>query len=577
MLLPSRNGSPRDTFAEWFPGLLVLGTALLASGTTLWGGFVFDDLQNVVGNSWIRSPSGLFKAFTHQVAGFDAAYSTSYYRPLMHVFYAATYAVFELRAWAYHLVNVALHAANTLLALVLARRWFFRDSMAGDRKTFAAVAGGLIFACHPVHVEAIAWIAGITDLSATFFSLLSLLAYERADGPRVLRPSILSAGFYLLAALCKESAFLLPMIPLAIELFLREKSRRISLRNALPKLVPFFVAGSVYLVLRIHALQGVAPSLRPSQLDVAGSVGSGLWLLVRYVGLLLVPHGLSALHPFHPVLSLGEFRALAGLVVAGLSGAALASPRLPGVVRIGLVILFLPLVPVLYVRALGEGVLAERYLYLPVLGLGILAGWALSKIPRRAVRWTLLGGIVVSLAVGSIARNRVWRDNVSLWSDAVRESPTNAAAHEFLGYALLEARRPAEAAESCRRALALDTGRNGARINLGVALSAEGKLDDSILAFRDALARQPASPEAWTGLGLVQMAKGQADQAVASYRSALASDPDYAEANNCLGVALARAGRVGEAREYLVRAVRSAPENPDYRANLRTVNGGGPE
>lgn len=554
------------------PSLLVAAAALAASASTLQGTFVYDDFANVVQNEWIRNPGALHRAFTEHVAAFDPEFRTSYYRPLMHVFYAATYVAFGLRPWAFHLVNVVLHVLSCLLVLRVAGHLVSRSgSVAADRVAFGATAAALVFATHPVHVEAVAWIAGLTDLSSTFFVLLALTAYPWNAGRAEPSRLALSAGSYFLATLSKEPAFLMPLLVVVIEVGAPPAGQRLGRQEFLRRLTPFSLAAIAYLGLRWNALHGWAPAVRPLQLGAEASVGSALWLVAEYLRLLVAPIGLNALHPFEPVWSLAEPRAIAGMFAMACLAAPWLVPGVPRLVRLATAIVVVPLLPAFYIPALGEGVVAERYLYLPVLGVGLLVGWLFAKIPATAVRTMALGLIVVVAAAASIARCAVWRDSLALWSDTVRASPGSAVAREYLCYALLEDQRPAEAERRCREALSLDPRRDAAVVNLAAALSAQGKLDEALVAYGEALARTPDSPQALTGQGLVYMAKGRPDLALQSYRAAIAADPGDAEAHNCLAVALVRLGRPDEALTHLQRAVREAPDHPDYRANLRAL------
>lgn len=555
------------------PACLLIALVSLATwAASLGGGFVYDDLANLVQNPWIRTPEGVIQAFTHHAAAFDPQFQTSYFRPLMHLFYALTHALFGLRPWAFHLVNLIFHTACCLLAFRLAGRLFERAGLAPPIASFAALAAALLFAVHPVHAEAVAWIAGITDLSATFFLVLALLFSLRAQSTLSWTDAA-AAGAFFLATLCKEPAFVLPGLVLGVELILPGQGKPVSPGRLAARLLPLLIAAAAGLALRFHAIAGLAPALRPTHLGGEGAIGSGLWLLVQYSGMLVAPLGLNALHPFTAVPSLADPRALAGLLaVAAISGMAFALRR-HRIVPLGIVFLFLPLLPALYIPALGEGVLAERYLYFPVFGFGLLAAFGLARFPRRAVRWSVLGAVIVVFGGLSIARTSVWRSNLTLWTDAVAKTPHSAAAHEYLCYALLEAQRPAEAETRCREALRLDPSRDNAVVNLAAALAAQAKLAEAQAFYQQALARRPGSPEALTGQGLVQMAQGNPEAAIASYRAALASSPAYAEAHNCLGVALIRTGRLDEGIFHLERAVREAPANPEYQANLNAARG----
>ncbi len=191
--------SARD-LAVAFAGLAVINFAVW--GSAIFNDFVFDDLTNVVANNWITGWRQLSNAFTHQVVGFDPAYNTSFYRPLMHVLYAAAYGVAGRQPWAFHLLNVTLHVAAVLCAYVFTRAVLVRWSDPA-RYRFLPLIAALIFSVHPAHTEAVAWIAGITDVSYTVFGLAALILYMRALTRTAI--SWASALFLVAAMLSKET------------------------------------------------------------------------------------------------------------------------------------------------------------------------------------------------------------------------------------------------------------------------------------------------------------------------------------------------------------------------------------
>lgn len=560
------------------PAVGVLLVAVAVYANTLWNGFVYDDLRNIVQNPWIKNLNAIPEVFGSHMGGFDPEFTTSYYRPLIHVAHMIVYRVGGLSSAAFHLFNVLLHAVNSVLAFLIARELIRRWPSGSHRHELSAFAIGVVFATHPVHSESVAWISGISDLSYTAFALWALLLYIHGaqDGP--IR-YWLSGALFFAAVLCKEPALVLLPLVVVYETAYRGSSRSALRPGYVARLLPLAVAAGLYLLLRIHALGGFAPGRRPHPYEPLVSILSALDLLAKYLSTLIVPVNLTALHVFRPVESFLDMRALVGLVVGmGVAAAAWHLRRSPLVV-IGFGFLFFPLVPALYIPAIGEGAFFERYLYLPVLGFAILVTLggraAIERWPRnRAGVGLILMLLVLAYSAGTVSRNRVWRDSLSLWSDAARKSPDSAAAQEYLCFAQYTAGQPRDALQSCRRALALDEGRIDARTNLATTLSVLGDLDGAIREFQEVLRRRPGSAHAHTNLGLVFMAKGRADLAIDSYRNALSANPGDAEAHNDLGVALAMTGRREEAIAELSAAVRLAPDNREYLSNLSAAQAG---
>lgn len=506
------------------------------------GGFVYDDTDQVVANEWIRDPRHLGTIFTTGVWDF-AGTRTNYYRPLMHLVYLATHSAFGLWAPGFHAVSLAFHAAVSVLVFLVAARML--RSGATTRRALAIPAlAGLLFAAHPAHTEVVAWIAGIPDLSASLFALLALHLYVTADGERMpsLAPRYVGAvACYFVALLGKEVALLLPGVLLAHDLLFRPESRR---RAAWAKRqLPFAAAAALYLALRLAALGSVAPVARfgeLSHLEVALNV---LPLVALYVQKMVVPVGLNAAYDFHPVTSLLDARTLAltlgGLAVLAAGALFLARGHRRAFLSCALGLL--TLAPVLYLPALGEHPFADRYTYLPSAGLVLLL--ALGADSLLALRPRLAPAVfpAATLAVGGLAamtmaRNPVWKSDLALWRDTAERSPRTALVH----------------------------------YNLGVALQAEGLLDQAIVEYRRAVALEPG-PLAFNNLGVACRDAGRTAEAIAALRLAIEMDPRYAGAQSNLALAYLEDGRAELAVEHLRTAVALAPGNADYLNNLGTA------
>jgi tetratricopeptide (TPR) repeat protein len=518
--------------------------AIAGYANALWGGFVWDDVGNVVHNAWIATPSGLPAIFTSHVAGFDRELASSFYRPGLHVILMAVRGVFGVEPWAFHLVNVLLHAACSVLLVAIVRPWLPR----------AAVLAGLLFAVHPVHTESVAWISGITDVSSACFALLALALWMRGRD--------LSGAVSLLAGLlCKEIAIAVPVLILAGSM------RRVK------RLIPYAVATAVYGALRWNALGGAAPSRRAWDLDASGYVANAFALLAGYLRLLVWPIGLNPARPFHPVGGFSDPRALAGLALAAILAAWAITRRRDRPVVFGVTLFALALLPALYLPALGEIPFAERYLYLPSAGFVVLVTFAWETAAERrpdARRWWIAAAAVVVLAclIATVRRNEDWHDALTLWTDAAAKAPDSAVAQQNLADALRELERYDESIARYRRALALEPARADALNNLGVAYQSSGRRDLAADFYRAALAASPGHASAHANLGLLLIDAGRYDEGIAECEAALRIDPSHAGAHHDLGIAYARQGRMDLAIPELEAAVRLRPDEPVYRQNL---------
>lgn len=553
------------------PGLAVFNLAIW--GWSIGNGFVYDDLANVIGNKWITDWHALPAAFTHHAAGFDPGFATSFYRPLMHLFYAITYAVAGPRPWAFHLVSVALHVAAVLFVYRLTRAVLQRWSDL-SRYRYLPLIAALVFSIHPVHTEAVAWIAGITDLSYSVFGLLALTIYLRAFSHG--RLAVVAGTLLLAALLSKETAAAVLLLMLLLE-WIEVRSRAAwTSRAAAVRLAPSLIATAIYLGMRFTALGSFAPSAGEYVHGMTEYAAAAVGLFARYLGVLIMPMSLNVARSVPLNISFGDPIALTGFAVVTVLLAMIWFFHKRPLALLPLAFVVLPVLPALYFPAIesGQSVFGERYLYLPVLGIGCCLGLALEEARHRFIWGRYLAAIAVTLIVVSgsmavVARNRVWADSMSLWADAVAKSPDSAATHEGFCFALYRANRFSEAVAACEKAIALDGKRVDARINHATALLALGRARDAKEVLDVALSLRHDSTAAWVNRGLACMVLGQSDDALASYRRALELNPDFAEAHNDLGVALVRLGRPSEALAHFEQAARIDPENPEFRANLQ--------
>jgi Flp pilus assembly protein TadD len=570
---------PAPTLPASTGALLVALVAAAASWNVLLNGFVWDDHQNILQNRWVREPERVVEAFSHHLGAFDPSLRTSYYRPVMHLAFAATNAVAGLRPWAFHLVNLLVHAAMSACVYLLLARWGARAAAAGpgaSSRGWDALASGplvaaLLFAVHPIHAQAVAWNAGIVDMS---YSLLALAAFLLAtyEGPRRAIPLGVAPAVFLAALLAKEPAVMvLPVVALALRGALADPVRR---RDALLRLGALGLAFCAYLPLRVNALGGLMGAggdrLRVGLEDGAATA---LVLVGDYLKLMVAPLRLSALRDFEVVPRLLDPRALAALVLVAAFALAAWSLRRHPATPIGAALFLLPLLPALYVPVLGENAGAERYAYLPSAGAALVLSAAIDALRARGRRFSAAVAVAAPVVLlwataATLAQNAVWRDDVTLWSDTVVKVPSSAMAHQALGGALLGAGRIPEAVGALARAVELAPGSAESRVNLASALVAAGRVDEGLAAAEDGVRVLPSVAEAHAILGSALAAKGRFAEAVGAYEHALSLNPSLAAVHNGAAIALVELGRKDRALLHMREAVRLQPENPSFAENL---------
>jgi len=543
----------------------VVVVSLAVYSNTIGHGFVYDDSLQLLSNPWITDVRHLPTIFSTQHWHFPG-----YYRPLVYVFYLLTHGLFGLESWAYHMVNVLLHGANTALVFVLARKLCVSPlhlatatpcsgTPPAGRALSAPLVAGLLFAVHPIQTESVAWISGLPELSFTFFTLSSLCLYL-ATGRHPRCTLAASTAAFALALLCKETALVLPALLVAYEAAFPVPGR--PLRKALGRCVPFAVVAVAYLAVRVLVLGGVAPGASPHSTSYLVEAPA---LFAAYLRLLLAPVDLNVCRTHTPLVSVVSPQGLRGLAVAS---AFLLLTRLAWKrerrLFFALVLVAVPLLPAFAAAAFATTALSERYLYLPSVGfclvLGIVFKRFLASAPRRAGAAVFgVMALAVAYTAATAQRTPVWKDNLSLFSDAVRKSPREEIPHGMLGLALLEAGRLDEASEQFRSVLKIDPRSANGHYNLGRTLLRQNLPDRAAREFEKTLALTPEDGDAHRRLAVAYVLAGRVDDAVEHYRSWDAGAPAGASSFVRLAKALESEGMVQEAYEVYARAVAADP------------------
>lgn len=542
--------------------LLVFAVAFAVYIPALRAGFVWDDVFQVGRNPWIRDPRLLGEAFARDLAGFLPGYQTSFYRPLVHVFHAGVFAAFGAQPWAYHLANVLLHAGASVCLLFLVSRW--------TSSVLPGLLTSLLFAVHPIHTEPVVWVSGVIDVGYSLLVLLALL------GATSKKPAwwLAVPPLFALALLWKEpAAALFPMVVVLLVVRGDFKEHR---RQSVALVAAMSAVLLCYLALRINALGGLtAKSQNTIRLGALEGVLTAVALAGEYTRYLVLPLKLSIVHDYRVVSTPLDLRfAWGALVVAAVCLAGWRVRRVPEPL-LGVMLVALPLLPALYLPALNDSLIAERYLYLPSAGAALLLGYALGRWPQalaaspgRAVAVAVL----LFAAGGTLARARAWQTDLSLWSDALEKAPRSAVAHESLGAVLVIAGRYSEAVPILSRALDLDQSRVEARTNLAIALAATGRPGEAIVQAEAAIRQRPMQAEAYSALGWALADLGRLDEAVAAYQQGLRLAPSSAPLHNLAGIAYARLGRLDMAASHFEAAVRLDPTDTTYSSNLQRIS-----
>lgn len=460
--------------------------ALITSLSTLRNQFAADDLDQILNSLFIRHLSNLPAAFTRSIWSFGASdivlTSDMYFRPIFSTLLTINYAMFGTSPLGWHLVNVLIHGAVTLLVFLVS------EEITGRR--LVALVTAALFAVHPVHAEPVAWVSGVTDPLMALFLLLSFYCYLRFRTNSRWYVLACALGFYFVALLSKETAIALPLAVAYCELFHFRAEAPLSQRLIqTSKAVGLFIAPTViYFLMRLNAL-GLAGSfgarprypLMPALLTIPLAI-------VKYLGLMFIPVGYSYQHYTELVQTPGSISFIAPFaLLLGIAWCIRFIKSRP--LKFGAVWFIVMLAPALALLRSFEPahLVQERNLYLPSAGICLALALGIEWVAKRdwlGARQSILAGAltVILLLVWSaiyIRQSLTWEDTLSVHRRSAGVAPLSATAHALLSRTYYDAGRPREAEAEARAALDLDSRCATAYMNLSYFTKQSGRLDQA--------------------------------------------------------------------------------------------------
>jgi tetratricopeptide (TPR) repeat protein len=552
-LIPGRPVLRRSTVV-----LGLVAAVLTAFWPALRNGFVsYDDIHYLTENPYVRRG---FSAETLRWA--LTTDQPNYWHPLTLLSHMVDWQLYGPAPTGHHATNLALHAANTVLVFL----FFERTTGAVWRSALAAALFGL----HPLRVESVAWAAERKDVLSTLLWLLTLHAYVGwVAKPRLGRFLLVAIGFALgLAA--KPMLVTLPLTLLLLDYwplarFGRERGRLRRLVVEKLPLVPIAAAAAIATVAAQRA--GKLRSLEeyPLVLRIENAVVS----YVAYLWKTLWPRELAVLYPYPDAVPLATVLACATVLVVVTIAAWRLRPSRPALL-FGWLWFLVTLVPVMGLVQVGEQAMADRFTYVPLIGIFVALAWLAPAAAPSLVTATA-AAVLLLLALQTRIQVRYWRSAATLFEHALAVEERNPVAHMNLGFELLRAGDVDAAIRHFERALELRPYYLNARVELGNALVKRGRTGEAIVQFTRATQIDPRSLPALTNLGHALALEGRVDEAIPYQEQALRIDPTYAVAHNNLGMALAEKGRTAEARAHFAAALRQDPTDADALNNLGTM------
>jgi protein O-mannosyl-transferase len=549
--------------------LLVL-VVLAVFGQTASYGFVnYDDGANVSQNPVVRkglSGPVIGWAFTHSQA--------ANWIPLTTLSHMLDCQLFGLRAGGHHLVNVFWHAANAVLLFLVLRR------MTGGLWRSALVAA--LFAVHPLRAESVAWVSERKDVLSGFFFILTIWAYLRyveefnPPSQKLRRARVfygLSLLCFALGLMAKSMVATLPFVLLLLDYWpLRRWHEARQFPGQVREKIPWLV---------LSAASCVATLLTPDlviagdhRLSLVNRIANALVSYVVYLKQMVFPAGLATPYPIRPGGQPWLTVGLAMVVLTAITAAVLSRRKKQPYLLVGWLWYLGMLFPVIgIIQISADASHADRYTYLPEIGLAVSGIWAAADWFARWQRQRIVSGMVAAAMVGSlmvVARTQTsyWRDSESLWSHSLACNSSNYLAHCDLSLALVEKGAKDEALRQCRMALEIKPDYPEALNNLGVLLLDRGEKAEAVALCRKALQFKPDFAEARNNLGNALLAEGEREQAMVEFRKALQIDPGNQKACYNLANAFYELGKNEEAIAQYRQALKLNPNFVEALGNL---------
>ena len=527
----------------------------------------YDDDKYVTNNEYVKA------GFTRDSVGW--ALTTSYnsnWHPMTWLSHMLDAQLFGPNSKGHHLTNLLFHIANVLLLFLVLLR------MTGALWQSGFVAA--LFALHPLNVESVAWVAERKNVLSTFFWLLTMWAYIRYAQKTNLKRYSLVILFFAMGLMSKPMLVTLPFVLLLLDYWpLRrlQSDRRTAISRLVYEKIPLLVlvAGSVVTTLTVQKMGGALGSLNafPIQERVINALVS-YWL---YLQKMIWPGGLAIFYA-HPENTLSVWKGLAtAALLALVTTAAIRLARRAPYFAVGWFWYLGTLIPVIQLVQTGSIAMADRYAYVPLIGIFIIIAWGL---PELLAKWrlrsrilTIAAGIWISTLM-LMTWNQVshWKNSITIFSHAIEvtdiEYPDFLLAHNNLANALLAEGRTGKAISHYKMAINLMPDYAVNHNHLANALFAEQKTEEAISHFKMAIELMPDYASAHNNLGTGLLAEQKTEEAISHYKTAVKLLPDYATAHYNLGFALMKEKKTGEAIFHFKMAIQLEPNNTNAHSNL---------
>ena len=564
---------------------LLIGT-FAAFSSVLRADFInYDDLDYVVNNYHLKS--GL------TAANISWAFTTGFasnWHPLTWISLMVDYQLYGLRAGGFHLTNLLLHMANSVLLLAVV----YRMTGALWRSAFVAA----LFAWHPLHVESVTWVAERKDVLSGFFWLLTMLFYVRyarefkVPGSKFKVHYVLALVFFVCALMSKPMAVTLPFVLLLMDWWPLKRVYDFRFTNDEPQgtqtnparatpgklaveKLPFFALAAASSIITFSVQKAGHAVALLENIPWSERIANALVAYASYLRKTVWPDDLAIFYPFQHQLPAWQWLG-AALLLAALTGLAVATAKKRSYFAVGWFWYLGTLVPVIGLVQVGEQSLADRYTYLPLIGVFIILAWGIADLTqpwpgRIIILKVAAAGVLAGCLLLTAIQTRYWRDSITLFTHDLAVAKDNSVAHANIADALDKQNKVAEAKAEFMKALKLDPESPRTLNGLGELYAQDGDVTNAVNYFNAALRRRPLYSDAHYNFGNLLAAHGKFTEAADHYILSLREKPGSAEAHNNLGVMCLHLGKPDEAADEFQAALNIQPDFPEAHVQMGDV------
>lgn len=476
--------------------------------------YVVDNARVVRGLSW----EGARWALTTQAAG--------NWHPLTWISHMVDVELYGLNAGGHHVTSVVIHVANSVLLFAAVYRM--------THGVWRSAVAAALFAVHPLHVESVAWVSERKDVLSALFWILTVHAYVSYVRKRSVERYLLVLFCFALGLMSKPMVVTLPFALLLLDYWPLKRvtasrgSQFYSWLGLVKEKLPLFILTVSSMIVTVTAQRGYGAVVALERFSLKDRVANSIVGYVGYLRDLLWPSRLAAFYPFQQHSA--AYVAICALIMLGLTMFAVLQRRRRPYILFGWAWYVGTLIPVIGLVQVGDQARADRYMYIPAIGLFITAAWIVHELASRwafhkIVLSTLATIVVGACAMISLRQVSYWKDNVSLFTRATNVTTRNYRAEALLGAAYSASGRDLEAIEHYRTSLAIWNGNAEVHANLGTSLSEIGKSDEALRELKEAVRQKPGNAVYHYNYGVMLNQTGHSSEALAEVRRAAELDP----------------------------------------------------